>query len=82
MQTVTLQVEDQHLGTVLNLISNLKEGIIKKYEIYNENDSFLARKKILSNIKEQVDKNKMKIYDFNSEIDLIIKKLKNENSRN
>jgi len=80
MQTITLQVEDKHLGTILNLISNLKDGIIKKYEIYSENNNLLVRKKILNSIKEQIDNGEMKLYDFNSEIDLIIEKLKNENS--
>ena len=36
MQTIRLEVEDSKLETVLNIIQNLKESLITKYEILNE----------------------------------------------
>ncbi|OHE10578.1 MAG: hypothetical protein A2513_06890 [Sulfurimonas sp. RIFOXYD12_FULL_33_39] len=36
MQTIKLKVEDSNLDIVLNIIQNLKENIISKYEIVNE----------------------------------------------
>jgi len=36
MQTIRLEVEDSKLSIVLNLIQNLKDNVIAKYEIVNE----------------------------------------------
>lgn len=36
MQTIRLEVEDSKLDIVLNIIQNLKENVIAKYEIVNE----------------------------------------------
>ncbi len=36
MQTIRLEVEDSKLDIVLNIIQNLKENVITKYEIVNE----------------------------------------------
>lgn len=33
MQTITLKVEDSKLVTVLNILDNLKENLIAKYEV-------------------------------------------------
>lgn len=33
MQTITLKVEDSKLATVLNILDNLKENLITKYEV-------------------------------------------------
>jgi len=35
MQTLRLEVEDSKLDVVLNIIKNLKDNIITKYEIIN-----------------------------------------------
>jgi len=37
MQTLKLEVEDSKLDIVLNIIQNLKENIILKYEVMNNN---------------------------------------------
>ncbi len=37
MQTIKLEIEDSKLSIVLNIIQNLKEDVISKYEIVNEN---------------------------------------------
>ena len=36
MQTIKLEIEDSKVDIVLNIIQNLKENIITKYEIVNE----------------------------------------------
>jgi hypothetical protein len=36
MQTIRLEVEDSKLSIVLNLIQNLKDNVIAKYEIVSE----------------------------------------------
>lgn len=36
MQTIKLEIEDSKLDIVLNIIQNLKEDVIAKYEIVND----------------------------------------------
>jgi len=36
MRTIKLEIEDSKLDVVLNIIQNLKEGVVKKYEVLNE----------------------------------------------
>ena len=36
MQTITLEVEDSKLEIVLNIVKNLKDDIISRYEVVNE----------------------------------------------
>jgi hypothetical protein len=36
MQTIKLEIEDSKVDVVLNIIQNLKDNIITKYEIVNE----------------------------------------------
>ena len=36
MRTLKLEIEDSKLGIVLNIIQNLKDGVVKKYEVINE----------------------------------------------
>lgn len=38
MQTIKLEVEDSKLSVILNIIQNLKENIICKYEIVGEEE--------------------------------------------
>ena len=35
MQTLKLEIEDSKLDVVLNIINNLKDDIVKRYEIVN-----------------------------------------------
>jgi len=37
MKTIHLEVEDSKVDVVLNIIQNLKENIVSKYEIINDN---------------------------------------------
>ncbi|MEA3419423.1 MAG: hypothetical protein U9Q90_08505 [Campylobacterota bacterium] len=37
MQTIKLEIEDSKLNIVLNIIQNLKDDVITKYEVINEN---------------------------------------------
>jgi hypothetical protein len=36
MQTIKLEIEDSKVGVVLNIIQNLKDNIVTRYEIVNE----------------------------------------------
>jgi hypothetical protein len=36
MQTTKLEIEDSKVGIVLNIIQNLKDNIVTRYEIVNE----------------------------------------------
>ena len=37
MHTIKLEIEDSKVNIVLNIIQNLKDDVITKYEIINEN---------------------------------------------
>jgi len=37
MQTLKLEIEDSNLDIVLNIIQNLKDNLVSKYEIINNN---------------------------------------------
>jgi len=36
MRTIRLEIEDSKLDIVLNIIQNLKDDVVKKYEVMNE----------------------------------------------
>lgn len=36
MQTIKLEIEDNKMDIVLNIIKNLKDDVITKYEVLNE----------------------------------------------
>lgn len=36
MQTIKLEIEDSKMDIVLNIIQNLKDDVVTKYEIINE----------------------------------------------
>jgi hypothetical protein len=36
MRTIKLEIEDSKLDIVLNIIQNLKDDVVKKYEVINE----------------------------------------------
>ena len=38
MRTIKLEVEDSKLDIILNIIQNLKDDVINKYEILNEDN--------------------------------------------
>ena len=37
MQTLKLEIEDSKLDIVLNIIQNLKDDVVTRYEVINEN---------------------------------------------
>ena len=37
MRTLKLEIEDSKLDIVLTIIQNLKDDVVKKYEVINEN---------------------------------------------
>jgi len=64
MKTLQLEVEDSKLDIVLNIINNLKDDIIKRYEVKNdtmEQDDFVI---ISQNSLEKIwDNEEDSIYD-------------------
>ena len=36
MRTIKLEIEDSKLDVVLNILQNLKEDVVKKYEVIND----------------------------------------------
>ena len=38
MRTIKLEIEDSKLDIVLNIIQNLEEDVVKKYEVINEDN--------------------------------------------
>ncbi len=54
MQTIKLEIEDAKIDIVLNIIKNLKEDVINKYEIVNNNIEMRDFSKISKNSFEAV----------------------------
>jgi hypothetical protein len=48
MQTVQLQIDDSKLDTFLNLIDNLKDGIVQKLTILDDEQEYINSKQFLS----------------------------------
>jgi len=53
MQTLKLEIEDSKLDIVLNIIQNLKDNVVSKYEVINNN----IEQKDFINISEESFKN-------------------------
>ena len=70
MHTITLKVSDKVYSHLQYLIQNLPE-----IEIINEDIDFENRKKYLNNLKNKLDNNELKMYDFNQSIDELLEEL-------
>ena len=70
MHTITLKVSDKVYPHLQYLIQNLPE-----VEIINEDIDFKNRKKYLNNLKNKLDNNELKMYDFNQSIDELLEEL-------
>ncbi len=82
MQTLQLDIEDNKVDIVLNLIKNLKEGIVTNYTLVPSSDKNLAedpyfyqRKKELHQLRDDIQNGKIETYDFNQSMDELIKEL-------
>ena len=64
MQTIKLEIEDSKVNIVLNIIQNLKDDVIAKYEIINENREQKDFINISQSSLEKIwDNNKDSVYD-------------------
>ena len=64
MQTIKLEIEDSKLNIVLNIIQNLKDDVITKYEIINENKEQKDFINISQSSLEKIwDNNEDSVYD-------------------
>jgi hypothetical protein len=82
MQTIQLQIEDSKVDIFLNLIQNLKDGIIKSYTLSNNMDEnleldpyFYERQQELNHLLNNVESGNMKMYDFNNSMDELLEEL-------
>ena len=82
MQTLTIEIEDNKADILLNLIKNLKDGIVKSYTLTPNTDKNLAldpyfyeRQKELHKLRDDVKSGKMKVYDFNDSMDELMLEL-------
>lgn len=64
MQTIKLEIEDNKLDIVLNIIKNLKDDVITKYEVLNEQKESKDFINISQNSLEKIwDNNEDSVYD-------------------
>ena len=82
MQTITLQVEDNKVDTVMELLHKLKDDLVESYTLSLSNDKnleldpyFYERKARLAQLREDIKSKKMPLYDFDSSMDELIKEL-------
>ena len=82
MYTVSIDIEKNNIETILNLLSYLKEDIIKSYSISPSIDMnleadayFYERKKQLQSLRDDIKLGKMPMYDFESSMDGLIREL-------
>lgn len=68
MKTITLEVEDSSLDTVLVLIKSLKDGMIKNFKI-KEDGSFYDTKAYFQDAYSEIKEGKTKLVPFNDGLD-------------
>jgi len=79
MQAVTLHIPDHQVGTVLNIVRNLKDDLIDAIEVQDvrlqEDPWFFERQKSLHALRESVSNGETPLYDFDSSIQELIAEL-------
>ena len=80
MQTMILEIPDNKIEIMLNIVKNLKDGVISNFEIKDKNleidPFFYERKKHIIQTIEDIDSGKIKMYDFDESMDDLIEELK------
>ncbi|HHH19170.1 MAG TPA: hypothetical protein ENK86_01470 [Campylobacterales bacterium] len=83
MQTIRIDIEESKVDILLNLLSHLKEDIIKSYSVSPKIDDnlsldpyFYERQKRLKQLREEVHSGQMPMHDFNTSMDELIEELK------
>lgn len=76
MQTVTLNIPDNHFETVMTIIRNLKDNLIAHYEIAHVSDPYYEeRRKHLQHVHTQLETGQMPAHDFESSIQELMAEL-------
>jgi len=82
MQTITLNVEDNKVDSVMTLLQELKENLIDSYSLSSSNDKnlkldpyFYERKERLAKLREDIKTKKMPMYDFDNSMDELMQEL-------
>jgi hypothetical protein len=81
MQTIQIQVDDSNFDSVLNILTNLKDGLIEKLEVKNVDSNlqydlfFYERKKHLHVLRENIKNGKESMYDFDESMDELLEEL-------
>ncbi len=78
MQTIHINIEDNNVDVLLNIIQNLKEGIVDSYTIsptQKEDAFFETRTKRLHTLREDMKSGKEPMYDFETATDELLKEL-------
>ena len=78
MQTIHINIEDNNVDVLLNIIQNLKEGIVESYTISStqkEDVFFDTRSKRLHALREDIKSGKETMYDFEAATDELLKEL-------
>ncbi len=78
MQTIHINIKDNNVDVLLNIIQNLKEGIVDSYTISStqKEDAFYdLRKKRLHSLREDIKSGREPMYDFESVTDELLKEL-------
>lgn len=82
MPTITLNVKDNKVDSVMQLLYALKDDLVESYSLSSSNDKnleldpyFYQRKSRLRQLREDIKSKKMPMYDFDSSMDALIKEL-------
>ena len=82
MPTITLNVKDSKVDSVMQLLHGLKEDLVESYSLSSSNDTnldldpyFYERKARLTQLREDIKSQKMPMHDFDSSMDELIKEL-------
>ena len=96
MQTIQLQIEDNKVDQFLNIIDNLKDGIVKNFTVsqddtlnkstikYMKTKQFKKNKKYFQKCLEDIESGKSKLVPFEfglDELDSFIDEISDENSK-
>ena len=83
MQRLIIDIEESKSDILINLLQNLKDGVVKSFYIEDkimdngskEDPYFYERKKELNRLRDDIKSGKEPMYDFNNSMDTLIAEL-------
>ena len=83
MQRLIIDIEESKSDILINLLQNLKDGVVKSFYIEDkimgddskEDPYFYKRKKELNRLRDDIKSGKEPMYDFNNSMDALIAEL-------